>query len=223
MIYMLDAKKHVLQVVLRRIGLEGTTQMMDLGGFSDATSSIGYRQGSRHMVTTIPSCASIPLCRNIHQGHYGGAPERVTLWKRRRRDGAARRSHDTVKQRRILMKRKLLCLALAAALAMACSRPVRRAANPSPAPPRPQTRAERRRAPRSSPPRVRWDSDRWAEYRPIEGKEYTMTIASNVMGRWTTKTRNHQVVPGANGLKVENINLDNNNYMEMLNIRIASV
>jgi putative aldouronate transport system substrate-binding protein len=66
-------------------------------------------------------------------------------------------------------------------------------------------------------------SDPWAEWKPIAGKEYTMTIATNVMG--PVDNENGQIMKWykeQTGLKIENINLERANYMELLNIRIAS-
>ncbi len=66
-------------------------------------------------------------------------------------------------------------------------------------------------------------NDKWAEWRPIEGKKYTMEIASNVMG--PVDNENGEIIKWyeeQTGLKVMNSNIDNNNYMDLLNIRIAS-
>jgi putative aldouronate transport system permease protein len=62
MIYMLDARKHVLQVVLRRIVLEGTMQMMDLGGLAEeATVNPDTVKAATIIVATFPIICIYPF------------------------------------------------------------------------------------------------------------------------------------------------------------------
>lgn len=62
LLYTKDSKKLVLQVVLRRIVLEGTTQMMDQSGFQDNTmvNSEGLK-AAVIMVTTVPIVCVYPF------------------------------------------------------------------------------------------------------------------------------------------------------------------
>ncbi len=66
MIYMTDAKKHVLQVVLRRIVLEGTSQMMDLGGLAEVDIvNPDTVKAATIMVTTIPIVCVYPFMQKL--------------------------------------------------------------------------------------------------------------------------------------------------------------
>lgn len=62
LIYIQDARGHVLQTVLRRIILEGTTQMMDQSGFTDdVPTNPDNLKGAVIMVTTIPIVCVYPF------------------------------------------------------------------------------------------------------------------------------------------------------------------
>jgi putative aldouronate transport system permease protein len=62
LVYMTDAHKHVLMVVMRRIVLEGTNQMMEMtGGADDVSVNPESVKAAVVMVTTLPILVLYPF------------------------------------------------------------------------------------------------------------------------------------------------------------------